>query len=96
MIGGHLVSAAVGMILLHFLGDDIWVQGLAVGLSIVGMQQTRTVHAPAGATPLVVMSTYPSWTFLITPVAVGAMFIVGVAIVVHRLRQKVIYPTYWV
>lgn len=95
VIGGHLVSAMIGLILLMILGNDWWVQSLAVGLAILGMQQTRTVHAPAGATPLVVMSTAPAWSFLFFPVLAGAIFIVLVACVSHHFRQKRSYPKYW-
>lgn len=95
VIGGHLVSAMIGLIILMALGNDWWVQSLAVGLAILAMQQTRTVHAPAGATPLVVMSTEPSWSFLFFPVVAGAVFIVFVGYVSHRLRRQGSYPKYW-
>lgn len=95
VVGGHLVAAFIGMLLLIVLGNEWWSQSLAVGLSIFGMQQTRTVHAPAGATPLVIIASEPSWSFMLFPVVTGALFLVLIAWLYHKVRQKDVYPKYW-
>ena len=95
VVGGHLVAAFIGMLLLIALGSAWWSQALAVGLSIFAMQQTRTVHAPAGATPLVIIASEPSWSFMLFPVVTGAWFLVLVACLYHKVRQKDVYPKYW-
>jgi len=59
------------------------------------MQQTRTVHAPAGATPLVIIASEPSCSFILFPVVTGALFLVLVACLYHKVRQKDVYPKYW-
>lgn len=95
IIGGHLVTTLVGLIVLYLLGDSWWSEALAVGLALAAMQQTRTVHAPAGANPLLVMATHPGFGFLLTPVLAGALVIVGVAWCVNNLRDRGSYPRYW-
>ncbi len=95
IIGGHLVAALTGFALLWLFGADGWVQAVAVGLSIALMQQSRTLHAPAGATPLLVLHTQPSLEFLLTPVLSGSVLIVLVACLFHRVRQPGSYPKYW-
>lgn len=95
VIGGHLVSTAVGLLLLTFAGTEWWVMGVAVGLSIVAMQLTRTGHPPAGADPVVVLLVQPGWSFLATPVLLGASVVVGVALLFNNLRVGPAYPKYW-
>src|SRR5690606_38916268 len=51
LLGGHLVSAIVGVTVQMFLPDILWLAApLAVSLSIVMMQVTKTLHPPGGAT----------------------------------------------
>ena len=70
-------------------------QALAVGGALAAMQHTRTLHAPAGANPLVMMSVQPGLAFLLTPVLAGSLVIVAVAWVMNNLRQRGSYPRYW-
>ena len=54
VIGGHLLSTFVGFTVFHRIGYGFLEMGLAVGLAVGLMQFTRTIHAPAGADPIVV------------------------------------------
>lgn len=57
LIGGHFVSALVGVTILKLLPDIICLTApLAVALSIVAMQITKTLHPPGGATALIAVS----------------------------------------
>lgn len=95
VIGGHLVSTTVGLLILGLFGAEWWALGLAVGLSIACMQLTRTGHPPAGADPIVVMLANPGWSFLAMPVLLGAVIIVGTALIFNNLRKGPAYPKYW-
>ncbi|QZA81833.1 HPP family protein [Deefgea piscis] len=95
VVGGHLITTLVGLIMLYAVGDFWWSEALAVGWALALMQLTRTVHAPAGANPLLVMATHPGFSFLITPVLLGALSIVGVGYLINNLRQSGSYPRYW-
>ena len=95
IIGGHVVTTLVGLLVWHTLGHDWWAQALAVGLALTAMQHTRTLHAPAGANPLLVMSVQPGLGFLLTPVLAGSLVIVAVAWAMNNLRQRGSYPRYW-
>lgn len=96
IIGGHLVATLIGLIVLYTLGDSWWACALAVGLALAAMQQTRTLHAPAGANPLVVIVAGAPFSFLITPVLLGSIVIVVVAWCLNNLRSRGSYPKYWV
>jgi CBS-domain-containing membrane protein len=73
LIGGHLVSTLVGLIIVKTVGPGPWVAAFAVGASIVAMHLTRTFHPPAGIDPLIVVLNDLPWMFLLIPVAAGAL-----------------------
>ncbi len=52
VVGGHVVSAAVGVACQQWLPAGLLTPALAVALSIVLMQYLRCVHPPGGATAL--------------------------------------------
>lgn len=94
LVGGHMLSTLVGLCALTAFGVHAWSLALAVGAAIALMLMSRTLHPPAGADPLLVMLTGAKWSFLFTPVLLGAVLLVLVALGYHR-TTKVIYPTKW-
>jgi CBS-domain-containing membrane protein len=92
VIGGHLISTAVGITAFSLLGNQPLAFGAAVGFAIAAMELTGTLHPPAGADPIVVLTAKASWTFLISPVLMGAVAIVLLAIVYHRAISRRPYP----
>ncbi|MNZ79020.1 HPP family protein [compost metagenome] len=84
IIGGHVLSTLAGLVMLHLFGPSLWSMAIAVGLSILVMHYTRTVHPPAGADPLVVILGGAGWSFLLTPVLAGAVLITAVAYVYRK------------
>jgi CBS-domain-containing membrane protein len=55
LIGGHLLSTVIGLIMLNLAGPAPWAAALAVGFAMVAMHATRTFHPPAGIDPLLVV-----------------------------------------
>lgn len=95
IIGGHLVSTTVGLLLFHLFGSSYWVIALGVGLSITFMHLTRTTHPPAGANPIVVIMSGSSWSFLLYPVLIGSLVIVLIALLLNNLDEQRHYPKFW-
>lgn len=95
VIGGHILSTAVGLAIMAVAGTGPLAMAVGVGLAIALMMATRTTHAPAGADPLLVMLTGQGWAFLLTPVASGALLLVLVAWIWHRVTRRGTYPVYW-
>lgn len=96
VIGGHFVSSLVGLLFYQFIGTGALEMGLAVGCAIALMQLTRTLHAPAGANPLVVLTAgQVSWSFLISPVLIGSIWLVFIALIINNLGQGKRWPRYW-
>ncbi len=52
-VGGHLVSATVGVTCAQWVPDPFLASGLAVGLAIFAMHQLNCLHPPGGAAALV-------------------------------------------
>jgi len=95
IIGGHFISTLVGLIVYHFLGNDTWTLALGVGAAIACMMITKTTHPPAGADPIVVILGAYTWNYLVTPVLIGSIAIVLIALLVNNLRSNREYPTFW-
>jgi len=88
LIGGHLVSTFVGLLIVKLFGPGPWAAALAVGLAMVAMHLTGTFHPPAGIDPLVVVVNNMSWDFLVAPVGIGAMLLALFAFAWHSLLAR--------
>ncbi|WP_020591096.1 HPP family protein [Kiloniella laminariae] len=95
LVLGHLIATVVGLIVMEALGVGWLSMGIAVASAIALMQMTRTLHAPAGATPLVVMLENADWSFLFTPVLSGTLVLLVVGLVANNLSRERSYPEYW-
>jgi CBS-domain-containing membrane protein len=88
LIGGHLISTLVGLLVVKLCGPAAWAAALAVGLAMVAMHLTATFHPPAGIDPLVVVVNNMSWGFLIAPVGIGALLLATFAFAWHNLVAR--------
>jgi CBS-domain-containing membrane protein len=95
LIGGHLVASLVGLIMVKLAGPEPWVAALAVGLAMAAMHASRTFHPPAGIDPLLIVVNNMSWSFLLVPVAIGALSLAMFAFVWHLLVRRFNWPTRW-
>lgn len=96
LIGGHVVSALVGLVVLKLTGPHAWAAAMAVGLAVLTMYITGTFHPPAGINPLLVVTQGLPWTYLIAPVFAGALLLAGFAFVWHRWMAGRSWPQRWV
>lgn len=85
VIGGHLVTATLGLLAFTLIASPVAAMAVGVGLGIAGMLLTGTLHPPAGANPIVVVLAAASWQFLLMPVAAGALSIVLIGFIFHRV-----------
>ncbi|MBR0696856.1 HPP family protein [Bradyrhizobium lablabi] len=92
LIGGHVVSALVGLVVLWLTGPHSWAAALAVGLAILAMYLTDTFHPPAGINPLLVVSHNLPWSFLLAPVLAGALLLAAFAYSWHRWVSRRFWP----
>jgi CBS-domain-containing membrane protein len=95
VIGGQVVASVIALAVVTSFGTPWWATPVAVGSAIGAMQLTRTLHPPAGATPIVILLTAPGWRFLLTPVLFGSATLVLVAFGFHTLARRRSYPQRW-
>ena len=98
LIGGHLVSALIGVTVQKFVPDILWVTApLAVSLSIVLMQITKTLHPPGGATALIAVTGSTElknlgYWYVISPVLIGSLILLIVALFFNNITSNRQYP----
>jgi len=98
LIGGHVVSAIVGVTVQKLVPDALWLSApLAVSLSIVLMQVTKTLHPPGGATALIAVTGSPEikalgYEYVLSPVLSGAAILLVIALVFNNMTSKRQYP----
>ena len=85
LIGGHLVSTFIGLLIVKLCGPAPWAAALAVGLAMLATPLTGTFHPPAGIDSLVVVVNDMSWGFLVAPVGIGALLLALFAFTWHNL-----------
>lgn len=98
LIGGHLISAIIGVTIQKLIPDVIWLSApLAVSLSIVFMQITKTLHPPGGATALIAVTGSDKikslgYEYVFTPVLSGALILLFVALIFNNSTSNRKYP----
>lgn len=98
LIGGHVVSAIVGVSINMLLPDILWLTApLAVSLSIVGMQYTKTLHPPGGATALIaIIGTGKiqelGYFYVLSPVLSGTLILLIIALIFNNISSTRKYP----
>ena len=100
LIGGHLVSAAVGVSVTKLVDDPTLAAALAVALAIGFMYGLRCLHPPGGATALFAVLGGESihvlgYGYLITPVLLNVLTLLIVAVVFNYPFAWRRYPQAW-
>ncbi|MEO5340129.1 MAG: HPP family protein [Magnetococcus sp. MYC-9] len=101
LVGGHVVSAIVGVALFQWLGSVPWLAAaLAVSLAIVCMHLTRTLHPPGGATALIAVIGSAQihqlgFLYVLAPAGLGALCLMLVALLINNLAPTRQYPLFW-
>jgi CBS domain-containing membrane protein len=98
LIGGHIISAFIGVSIVKICPDIIYLTApLAVALSIIAMQWTKTLHPPGGATALIAVSGGPTitalgYSYILAPVLSGVIILLVVALVFNNITNYRQYP----
>lgn len=100
LIGGHVISAIIGVTVHKFLPDLLWLTApLAVASSIVLMQITKTLHPPGGATALIAIAGSEKiknlgYWYVLSPVLSGALILLAVALITNNMAHNRQYPNH--
>jgi len=85
LVGGHLVSAAVGVATAQAIADPLLAAGIAVGAAVTLMYYLRCIHPPGGATAMIAVVGGDGvhalgWQFVLTPTLLNSLAILAIAI----------------
>ena len=100
VVGGHLLSAIIGVACQRWIGDPTLAAPLAVGLAIGAMHYLRCLHPPGGATALTaVIGGSPihdlGYAYILTPIGVNILVLVAMAFVFNAPFRWRRYPVAW-
>jgi len=90
---GHLITALVGVIFVHYIPLPIYINiALAVGVGVFLMIFLNVVHPPAGGNPIMVIIGSASYEYLINPIIFGCIIILLLAILINKFLLQKNYP----
>jgi len=92
VVGGHLVSSVIGVLLVLLAAPSPLLIAFGVALAIALMSLMNVTHPPAGADPIVIMLGAKGFSFLLFPVLTGSLSLVLTACLFHRLSGTAQYP----
>jgi CBS-domain-containing membrane protein len=98
LIGGHLISAFVGVTFHLIFPNEVWLaSALSVSFSIVLMQITKTLHPPGGATALIANIGSEKiknlgYFYLLSPVLSGVLILLFAALIFNNATSHRSYP----
>jgi len=100
LIGGHIVSAIVGVACYKLFSDTWLAAAIAVSTSIAMMHLTRTLHPPGGSTALFAVVGSGTihrmgWSYVLLPATVAPLIMLAVALLVNNIPNTRRYPERW-
>ena len=101
LMGGHILSALTGVLMYGWIAEPLYLSGaLSVATAIAVMHLTKTTQPPGGATALIAVIGSErvhqlGFLYVLSPVALGALIMLVVALIVNNLTSFRRYPVFW-
>jgi CBS-domain-containing membrane protein len=100
LLGGHVLSAVIGVAAYRLLPGPALAGSVAVATAIVAMHLTRTLHPPGGATALIAVIGGTrvhalGFLYALAPAGAGASVMLAVALLVNNIPRGRKYPAFW-
>ncbi len=102
LIGGHVISALVGVTTYKLLSPQMWLAAsVSVATAIAVMHATKTLHPPGGATALIAVIGSQKihnlgYLYVLIPSGLGAAIMLLVALLINNIPKNRRYPEYWI
>jgi CBS-domain-containing membrane protein len=102
LIGGHFISAIVGVTMYNLFHNHMWVAAsVAVATAIAVMHATKTLHPPGGATALIAVIGSQKihnlgYLYAIIPAGLGAVVMLAAALLINNIPKNRRYPEFWI
>ena len=93
LVGGHLVSALVGVTCQKLVANPILASSLAIAIAMLFMHYLRCMHPPGGATAVTAVIggeqvAALGYSFVILPVFFNSIILLSIAMAVASLRDR--------
>jgi len=93
LVGGHLVSAFVGVSCYFLVSNELLAVSLSVPFSMLFMHHFRCMHPPGGATAITAVVGGANvhelgYAFLIIPVAINSIILLSIAMAIATFREE--------
>ena len=93
LIGGHLISAAVGVSCYLFISSELLASSLAIPLAMLFMHWCRCIHPPGGATAITAVIGGANvhalgYGFLVLPVFLNSVILLSFAMAIGTFRDR--------
>ncbi|MEO6709071.1 MAG: HPP family protein, partial [Planctomycetota bacterium] len=95
LVGGHVLSSIVAVLVVAAWGSTPLTTALAVGLALLVMNVTHTTHPPGGATALIGVQAAAGPGFILVPVLAGALILLVTALFTNNVVYHRKYPNHW-
>ncbi len=97
IVGGHLISAAIGVACAQYIPNPVTAAAIALGLSMLAMHWLRCLHPPAGATAVfAVIGGQPiqalGWSYVFSVVGINVGLLIAIALILNNLLPGRRYP----
>lgn len=97
VIGGHLLSSAIGVACAHWLHNPAFATAVAVAASIFAMHSLQCLHPPSAATAMIAVLGGPEihamgWQFCYEVVVINAGTMVVLSMIINNLIPGRRYP----
>lgn len=93
VVGGNMISAAVGVTIAQWISDPIMAAALALATAIAVMFSLRCLHPPSGAIALTAVLGGPAiqaqgYHFVLSPVGINSLLLLLIAILFNNATRR--------
>jgi CBS domain-containing membrane protein len=93
LVGGHLVSAAVGVSCYYLVSNEVFAASLSIPFAMLFMHYLRCMHPPGGATAITAVIGGANvhalgYAFVIIPVFINSIILLSIAMAIATFRDE--------
>jgi len=93
LVGGHLVSAVVGVSCYYLVSNELLAASLSIPFAMLFMHHLRCMHPPGGATAITAVVGGANvhalgYAFVIIPVFINAIILLSIAMAIATFRDE--------